>query len=214
MGAVPVITPSKGNAMAPPRKAKVTLFRPSGRYYTEEEWEVPSGATGPQDMVRSPDWRRIDSGPVLVDAQEPWGYPHLFPMGVQRTGTRHTLAEDGASTTRAADTPLLNAATATPAELRTELAALVAALPSTVVVMTEDESREAWRTSAQARRHIRELTVHLRGLLDVLEHLERNGSIQLVAVARGTYDTDRAELVSTLAGGFVPDIDTARGTSR
>ena len=62
-------------------KARVILFRRSGKYYTEEDWRVPEGAIGPYDMARSPDWRRIDGGPVLVDSQEPWGYPHLFPAG-------------------------------------------------------------------------------------------------------------------------------------
>ena len=60
-------------------KAKVILFRPSGKYYTEEEWEVPPGAIGPYDLKDSSDFRRIGGGAVLVDSQEPWGYPHLFP---------------------------------------------------------------------------------------------------------------------------------------
>ena len=50
-------------------KARVILFKPSGRYYTEEEWEVPGGALGPFDMRWSPDFRRISGGPVLVDTQ-------------------------------------------------------------------------------------------------------------------------------------------------
>lgn len=62
-----------------PRRAKVILFRRGGKYYTEEEWEVPAGAIGPYDMDGSPDFRRIDEGAVLVVTQEPWGYPHLFP---------------------------------------------------------------------------------------------------------------------------------------
>jgi hypothetical protein len=60
-------------------KARVILFRASGKYYTEEEWEIPEKAIGPYDMEHSPDFRRIDHGAVLVDTQEPWGYPHLFP---------------------------------------------------------------------------------------------------------------------------------------
>lgn len=61
-------------------KAKVILFRDSGKYYTEEEWRVPEDAIGPQDMERSPDFRRISgSGAVYVKSQQPWGYPHLFP---------------------------------------------------------------------------------------------------------------------------------------
>lgn len=60
-------------------KARVVLFKPSGKYYTEEYWEVPPDAIGPYAMKDSPDFRRIGSGAVLVDTQEPWGFPHLFP---------------------------------------------------------------------------------------------------------------------------------------
>lgn len=74
-------------------KVTVTLFKPSGKYYTKEEWEVPEcvplrhellgiidrEVSGPYDMRYSPDFRRIDGGAVLVDSQEPWGFPHLFP---------------------------------------------------------------------------------------------------------------------------------------
>lgn len=74
-------------------KARVVLFKPSGKYYTEEEWEVPEDcpsytedgeyrprpAIGPYDMFFSRDFRRIGGGAVLVESQEPWGYPHLFP---------------------------------------------------------------------------------------------------------------------------------------
>ena len=62
--------------------ANVILFKPSGKYYTEEPWEVPDRAIGPYDMVRSKDFRRIDGGAVLIETQEPWGFPHLFPAGV------------------------------------------------------------------------------------------------------------------------------------
>lgn len=62
--------------------ASVILFKPSGKYYTEESWRIPDGAITPADMRRSPDFRRIDGGAVLVDTQEPWGYPHLFPQDV------------------------------------------------------------------------------------------------------------------------------------
>lgn len=61
------------------QKATVILFKPSGKYYTQEEWTVPEGAIIPADMKRSPNFRRISGGAVLVDTQEPWGYPHLFP---------------------------------------------------------------------------------------------------------------------------------------
>jgi hypothetical protein len=74
-------------------KVKVTLFKPSGKYYTSEEWEVPKEVPdhspmrgdfvretlGPYDMRHSKDFRRISGGAVLIDSQEPWGYPHLFP---------------------------------------------------------------------------------------------------------------------------------------
>lgn len=64
-------------------KAKVILFKPSGKYYTEEEWEVPDWENwGPHCLSKSPDFRRIGGGAVLVEAQEPWGYPHLFPGDV------------------------------------------------------------------------------------------------------------------------------------
>lgn len=62
----------------PHMQAKVILFKPSGKYYTEEKWEIPLIAWGPFDMVYSKDYRRIDNGPVYVEAQEPWGYPHLL----------------------------------------------------------------------------------------------------------------------------------------
>lgn len=62
-------------------RALVILFKPSGKYYCEEHWQIPEGALGPFDMVDSPDFRRIGDGAVLVETQEPWGYPHLFPGG-------------------------------------------------------------------------------------------------------------------------------------
>lgn len=76
---------------AMPGHAKVILFKPNGKYYTEEEWRIPEqvpsesrpGQTrkviGPYDMEHSPDFRRISGGAVLVESQEPWGFPHLFP---------------------------------------------------------------------------------------------------------------------------------------
>lgn len=60
-------------------RAKVILFKENGKYYTEEEWEIPSYAKGPYDMIHSADFRRIGNGAVLVETQEPWGFPHLFP---------------------------------------------------------------------------------------------------------------------------------------
>ena len=58
---------------------RVILFKPSGKYYTEEHWRIPEGAIGPYDMERSLDFRRISDGAVLIETQEPWGFPHLFP---------------------------------------------------------------------------------------------------------------------------------------
>jgi hypothetical protein len=71
-------------------KATVILFKLSGNFYTEEEWEIPVSVpravgpgnrtvVGPYDMDYSPDFHRICGGAVLVVTQEPWGYPHLFP---------------------------------------------------------------------------------------------------------------------------------------
>lgn len=62
-------------------KATVILFKPSGKFYTEEEWEIPEQSIGPWDMERSPDFHRIGGGAVLIPTQEPWGYPQLFPGG-------------------------------------------------------------------------------------------------------------------------------------
>jgi hypothetical protein len=67
-------------------KVKVTLFNPSGTYYMEEEWEVPTGAAVPSDMERSPDFRRIGGGAALVQSGDLWGYPFLFP-GLPGAGT-------------------------------------------------------------------------------------------------------------------------------
>ena len=73
-------------------KAKVTLFKPSGKFYTDEEWEIPTpeeivergGDRGDQfapnaAMRYSKDFRRISGGAVLIESQEPWGYPGLIP---------------------------------------------------------------------------------------------------------------------------------------
>lgn len=72
-------------------KAKVILLKESGKYYTEELWEIPTkeevlerggnggDSVGPFCMKYSKDFRRIGGiGPVYVEAQEPWGYPHLL----------------------------------------------------------------------------------------------------------------------------------------
>jgi hypothetical protein len=62
-----------------PTHVKVILFKPDGKYYTEEDWRIPPGAIVPAAMRNSPDFHRIDGGAVLVESQEPWGWPHLFP---------------------------------------------------------------------------------------------------------------------------------------
>lgn len=60
-------------------KARVILFKPNGKYYTEEYWDIPEEAIDPYDMRHSLDFRRISgTGAVLVTSDEPWGYPHLF----------------------------------------------------------------------------------------------------------------------------------------
>lgn len=66
------------DAMNKPKKATVILFKPTGKYYTEEEWRIPEKAIGPYDMLFSDDFRTIGGGPVLVVTQEPWGFPHLL----------------------------------------------------------------------------------------------------------------------------------------
>lgn len=76
-------------------KAKVILFKKSGKYYTEEEWEIPTEEElkekqkgeaypwyhfMPGCMIYSKDARRIGGdGAILIPSQEPWGFPHLFP---------------------------------------------------------------------------------------------------------------------------------------
>lgn len=79
----PAATPS----VQADRTASVTLFKKSGKYYTIQAWRVPADAISPADMRRSPDFRRISGGAVLVDTDaavefpgaENWGIPHLFP---------------------------------------------------------------------------------------------------------------------------------------
>jgi NTP pyrophosphatase (non-canonical NTP hydrolase) len=77
--------------MTTPTHATVVLFKPSGKYYTEEQWAIPTdeqilaggGSRGdryyPGVMRYSPDFRRIDGGAVHVETQEPWGHPGLIP---------------------------------------------------------------------------------------------------------------------------------------
>lgn len=83
-------------------RVRVILFRRSGKYYTEEEWRLPDEVNDrshdgidytrppilPSDMDQSVDFRRIDGGPVLVESQEPWGHPWIFP------GKPETLSND------------------------------------------------------------------------------------------------------------------------
>lgn len=62
-------------------KARVVLFKPSGKWYTDGEWRIPKGAIGPWDMARSPDFRSIEGGSVLV-TDEQWGYPYLLQRDI------------------------------------------------------------------------------------------------------------------------------------
>jgi hypothetical protein len=78
-------------------RADVILFTRSGKYYTEDHWRIPPPPTPtsvslPQDMINSPDFHRIDGGPVLVEG-EPWGYPHLFPADVILPTWQEALAD-------------------------------------------------------------------------------------------------------------------------
>jgi hypothetical protein len=75
------VAASESEPVAAPGMAKMILFKTNGKYYTEEEWAIPADAIVPYDMVRSPDFRRISGGPVLVVSQDPWGYPHLLLPG-------------------------------------------------------------------------------------------------------------------------------------
>lgn len=77
-------------------KAKVLLFKDSGKYCMEKEWEIPTaeeleeiqanmpkeyrvGDYSPQCMIFSKDFNRVNgTGPVLVEEQEPWGFPCLL----------------------------------------------------------------------------------------------------------------------------------------
>jgi hypothetical protein len=96
-----------------PVKAKVILFKPSGKAYTDEEWRIPDGAIGPYDMRQSPDFRRIDGGAVLVPVQEPWGYEFLImpdasepTSGPERTEwTGHLDGGPGEGNLITSDTP-------------------------------------------------------------------------------------------------------------
>lgn len=70
--------------------AKVILFKESGKYYTEEPWEIPTieeieadgGSRGdqyyPGCMKYSKDARKIGNGYALVETQEPWGHPAII----------------------------------------------------------------------------------------------------------------------------------------
>lgn len=62
-------------------RTEVILFKPSGKYYTTEDWRIPEDAIGPYDMTGSPDFHQINGGPVLVTDQA-WGFPAL--LGVKR----------------------------------------------------------------------------------------------------------------------------------
>lgn len=53
----------------PELRAAVTLFDSQGNGYARETWLIPVGAMTAQDMPHSPDFRQIDGGPVLIQAQ-------------------------------------------------------------------------------------------------------------------------------------------------
>lgn len=83
---------SEHDRPAKPGYAWVTLFKPSGKWYMDEQWRIPNKVhdhsdtrgeytrrvIGPFDMEQSPNFHRIDNGPVLVHSQEPWVYPYLL----------------------------------------------------------------------------------------------------------------------------------------
>ncbi|MCA1806267.1 MAG: hypothetical protein LC687_00080 [Actinobacteria bacterium] len=60
------------------RTVKVTIFKESGKYYTEERWAIPEGAIAPYDMDKAPEAQKWKGWQILVNSQEPWGYPHLL----------------------------------------------------------------------------------------------------------------------------------------
>lgn len=69
---LPLVIPASGD------KIQVILFKDSGKYYTEEEWEVTGDtAIGPTVMAMSPNFRRIGNGKVLVPSRY-WGFPQLL----------------------------------------------------------------------------------------------------------------------------------------
>lgn len=70
-------------------RAKVSLFRISGKWYMDEEWRIPTeaevlagggnrgDAVGPYCMRYSPDYKGTQ-WLTLVHTQEPWGYAHII----------------------------------------------------------------------------------------------------------------------------------------
>jgi hypothetical protein len=80
------MTTSAAPAPTLTRTATVTLFKPSGKYYTTESWRRPFGAIQPSEMNASPDFHQINGGAVLVETDageefpgdENWGVPHLI----------------------------------------------------------------------------------------------------------------------------------------
>lgn len=94
----------EGGSVQRGRVIMVTLFKDTGKYYTSEGWRIPDDAIGPWDMERSVDFRRIGRGSVLVEAQEPWGYPHLIPNLPVETPEDAARASDPGGYTRARET--------------------------------------------------------------------------------------------------------------
>ena len=64
------------------RTATVTLFKPSGKYYTTESWRVPAGAFSPHAMCESLDFHQINGGAVLVETDAGEEFPNDENFGV------------------------------------------------------------------------------------------------------------------------------------
>ena len=69
---------NKSTNISKEMKATVILFKESGKYYCEEKWAIPDRCIIPEYMTGSPDRHHIGKGAVLVESQEPWGYPCLI----------------------------------------------------------------------------------------------------------------------------------------
>lgn len=130
----------------PKTMATVVLFKPSGKYYTTEQWKVPAGAVWPYTMEFSPDFRRIDGGAVLVPEQEPWKVPHLFPavktsgLAPMIVGVARQAYENGVRDERAL-TEILGPPSPEPAAAQEEVSAPIWALRTWTDVRDGDTVR-------------------------------------------------------------------------